>query len=254
MEFLVKSEWLLYIAAGIALLGLLYWLFSKFWGWFFIWKRSREMARKEAYDAKLRNLKKMAKRTKKAIEPEIVTDTPTYNMGIVSRRQFPNNIITFIKDKFFPKKTMMINMELVNGMHQQFLSIIKSDNTFRYRGKKYIVDAECKYYITDLKIWALDYHENFTLPIMRKIPVKAIKGTLKNTNMTEVEYATNPSTLEQFTISKIAEGIMKGAQIDQFFKQIKLMIIITMVAAVIHLLLFIQASGMLNNLNIPGIS
>ena len=66
-----------------------------------------------------------------------------------------------------------------------------------------------------------------------------------------MEDSTNPSTLENFIVSKVAEGVMKGQQIDVFFKQIKLMLMITMVAVIIHLLLFINASGMMENLKLP---
>lgn len=157
------------------------------------------------------------------------------------------------KDKYFPEKTVLINMELVNGMHTQFLTTIKPDNTFKYKGKKYLVDTESKYFVTDCKLWCYDFHEEFSLPIRRNIPITKLKKTIEHSNITEVEYATNPSTLERFTVSKIAEGIMKGQQIDEFFKRIQLLLIITMLASVIHLIIFAFKSGMLQAIKIPGI-
>jgi len=117
-----------------------------------------------------------------------------------------------------------------------------------------LFDNEAKYYIIDSKLWCYDYHENFTLPIKRKIPLTHIKKSLEHSNISEVEYATNPSTLERFTISKIAEGIMKGQAIDEFMKQIRLLLIIAMVTAVIHLALFMFKSGMLQSIKIPGVT
>jgi hypothetical protein len=162
--------------------------------------------------------------------------------------------ISHYKDKWFPQKTVLINMELANGMHKQFITLIKKDNTFKYRGKLYLVDNESKYYVIDSKIWAYDFHEDFTLPIKRKIPLIKIKKSIEHSGISEVEYMMNPSTLERFTISKIAEGIMRGQQIDEFFKRIQLLMIITMVAAVIHLVLFMFKSGMLQQIKIPGVT
>jgi F0F1-type ATP synthase assembly protein I len=71
--------------------------------------------------------------------------------------------------------------------------------------------------------------------------------------VSEVEYASNPATLEQFIVSKIAEGIMKGAALDEWMRQIRIMLIITMIGVIIHLLIFMQKSGMLSQIKIPGL-
>lgn len=156
-------------------------------------------------------------------------------------------------ERLHPETTALVSMELLNGFHRLFV-VKENDEGFQYRGKKYLFDNEAKYYIIDSKLWCYDYHENFTLPIKRKIPLTHIKKSLEHSNISEVEYATNPSTLERFTISKIAEGIMKGQAIDEFMKQIRLLLIIAMVTAVIHLALFMFKSGMLQSIKIPGVT
>ncbi len=156
-------------------------------------------------------------------------------------------------ERMHPEKTALVSMELLNGFHRLFI-VKENDEGFQYRNKKYLFDNEAKYYIIDSKLWCYDYHENFTLPIKRKIPLTHIKKSLEHSNISEVEYATNPSTLERFTISKIAEGIMKGQAIDEFMKQIRLLLIIAMVTAVIHLALFMFKSGMLQSIKIPGVT
>lgn len=156
-------------------------------------------------------------------------------------------------ERMNPETTALISMELLNGFHRLFI-VKEKDEGFQYRGKKYLFDNEAKYYIIDTKLWCYDFHENFTLPIKRKIPLTHIKKSIEHSNISEVEYATNPSTLERFTISKIAEGIMKGQAIDEFMKQIRLLLIIAMVTAVIHLALFMFKSGMLQSIKIPGVT
>jgi len=159
-------------------------------------------------------------------------------------------------------------------MHRQFL-VIENDGGFRYQNKKYIFDNESKYFVIDAKLWAFDFHEAYVMPIKRKvklstkktitieedlgfpikreIPITQIRKTLEHASISEVEYASNPSTLERFIVARIAEGIMKGQQLDEWMKQLKLFLIITMVAGIIHLILFMFKTGMLSNIgsNLP---
>lgn len=159
-------------------------------------------------------------------------------------------IVTKTKNKISSANKMLINMELRNGMHRQFFTFTQ-EPIFRFMKGCYVIDGDLKYYNVDAKCFALDYHQDFTLPIKRQLPASNIKKAIESSGTVEVENSTNPLTLENLIISKIAEGVMKGRQIDEFFKQIKLMLIITMIAAVIHLLLFINASGVLKDMKIP---
>lgn len=152
-----------------------------------------------------------------------------------------------------PATTSLINMELLNGFHKLFL-VKEKDEGFKYRGKKYLFDNEAKYFIIDSKLWAYDYHETFSLPIKRVIPVTNIRKTIEQSGVSEVEYATNPATLERFAVSKIAEGIMRGAELDAVFKFLKLMSVIILVVVVLHLVLFAQKSGVLSQVAIPGVN
>lgn len=163
----------------------------------------------------------------------------------------PKKSLYWYMKNFTKSKNVLINMELTNGMHRSFLISIK-DGGFKYMNKKYVIDEDSKYYNMDAKMYAYDYHEAFTLPIKRSIPVQSIRKTMSD--VTEVEYTTNPETLEHFLISKVTENVLKAQQIDVAIKQIKLLLIITMIAAIAHLLLFIQKTGMLNSINIPGLS
>ena len=84
--------------------------------------------------------------------------------------------------------------------------------------------------------------------------VKDIKMEDFKDKISEVEYASNPATLDRFIRAKIAEGMMRGNAIDEIMKQLKLFGIITLITVVIHLMLFMHASGMLSNLQVPGIT
>ncbi len=154
------------------------------------------------------------------------------------------------KEKYFPAKIVMINMELINGFHRS-MTVIEKDGGFVFRGKKYIFDDDSKYYNMDAKLYVFDFHENLVLPVRRKIPVTAIKKTIESTEEIDIEYAINPSTLQRFMTAKIAEGVMKGTMLDEFLRKLQMFIIVIMVAVLVHLALFIYASGILQNIQMP---
>ena len=75
-----------------------------------------------------------------------------------------------------PQNILLVNMELNNNFHTMFLAFIK-EGIFKYKQGTYVIDETKHYYISDLKIYAADYHESFALPIIRKLPVADIKKT-----------------------------------------------------------------------------
>ena len=159
---------------------------------------------------------------------------------------------TWYLEKYHPGRIVLINMELTNGFHKLFI-VKEKDEGFVFRGKKYIFDDDSKYYNLDTKLYTFDFHEQIALPFKRKIPVTQIKKTLESTEGVDIEYAINPSTLQRFMTAKIAEGIMKGTQLDEFMKKLQMFLIVTMIAVLIHLALFLYGSGMLKNIKVPGL-
>ena len=158
-----------------------------------------------------------------------------------------------IMDKLSPQKTMLIRMELRTGMHDEFM-ITSNTDSFKYLGSTYILDGEQKYFVASSKCYAMDYHQDFSLPIKRKIPVEDIKKTIQAMRIVDVENATNPATLKAFIESKVIQQVMKGQQMDEIFKKIMLWLIVSALASLIHLILYMVKSGMLNNVKIPGVN
>jgi len=148
---------------------------------------------------------------------------------------------------------MLINMELANGFHRTFLVRQKDDN-FKYDDKVYIIDNELKYYNLDSRLWQLDYHENLTIPVKRKIPLTEIQKSIATGKLNSIETATNPALIEKFVTSKITESLMKGGQFVEFLKQFRFYIVVIMIVSIIHLGLFMYGSGMLSNIRIPMIN
>ena len=176
-------------------------------------------------------------------------DIPLRDIDIVKGRWFRDRkqFLAKVKDKYFTHKVVVINMELLNGFHKSFV-VMESDGGFKFGKGKYLLDNESKYYNTSIKMWCYDFHQAFALPIKRSIPVTDIKKAVDFSGLTEVESATNPRTLENFVKSKIAEGLFKGGKLDEWVRQIKLMSLIILIGVIVHLLLFMQKTGMLQQL------
>jgi hypothetical protein len=158
-----------------------------------------------------------------------------------------------VMDKVKPEKSLLIRMELMTGNHVEFMISLFEDR-FVYQGRTYIIDETCKYYVASSKCYALDYHQDYSLPVKRHINANKIKDMIRKGGLVEVEEATNPKLLSTFQKSTVMEMMMKAQSQEDFYKQMKLIgILITFIVAA-HFLLYLNETGALSNLNIPFLS
>lgn len=146
---------------------------------------------------------------------------------------------------------ILINMELNNGDFMQFVANIEKGH-FKFAGKTYIIDVALQYYLISARMYCLDYHESFTMPIKRRIPIKEIQKSMTSSKLNEehIFYATNPKTLENFLTSSTIEKILSGGQLDAWLRQCRLLLIIILFVVVIHMLLFVFKTGMLSKIHL----
>jgi len=147
-----------------------------------------------------------------------------------------------------PDKVVLIRMEMNNGQYKEFLVAEDEKEGFIHKGKKYIFDLDARYFVINSNMWAYDYHESLVIPIKRRIPVNEIKATMESSNITEVENAINPVTLERFIKSEIAQGILQGATIGRLFKVMLILLIIILVVSAVGMLIGLIDSGVIQNL------
>lgn len=136
-----------------------------------------------------------------------------------------------------------VNMELRNGMHIQFVAYI-SHPYFIWKKGLYIIDDELKYWNSTVGMFAIDYHQDLSLPIKKKVNVNEIKHTVESVGGFEVETALNPHSLKQWLESDVVQKIIKGQELDQFMRRLMTISIIGALAAIAMLLLFMWKSGM----------
>lgn len=196
------------------------------------------------------DIKKLEKQIKEAQDYETSIKTLPENS---KERTHVRGVKAKVMDRVKPERTYLINMELRNGMHTT-LSINTSKNHFKYAGGVYVIDPQMQYFHVASRTYALDYHQDFTLPIKREFDVKGIQATIKQLGRIDPEQittATNPSALESFMEGKVIEQLMKAQDIDAFFKQMRLIFIIGLVLNALTFIILVKSTGMLDNLKLP---
>jgi len=166
---------------------------------------------------------------------------PIYKYNVTE--QLPKRERKYLKKN--PSRTFIVVIELNNGM-EITLAAIDKEGIFEFDNKDYIIIPEMKRYNCSLNNYVLYYHENFCLPIIKKIHDKELRIPLnKNFETTqiidaitssdykEIEYATSPKYIYNLINAKLGEQLAKGAQIDEFFKSIKTFIIITLIIGIL---------------------
>ena len=154
------------------------------------------------------------------------------------------------KDAFYPERTMLVNMELRNGFHTTLIIFLKKPY-FTFANGNYIIDDDFKYYDVSSKLWCLDYHQDISFPIKRHIDVNKINKLMRNKGVSDVDNAINPMTLKQLIESDVVQKVMKGAELDEVFKFLKLMIILTFIGVCIIIVILIKSTGILSGMKVP---
>jgi hypothetical protein len=204
--------------------------------------------------------KKLKKQKKEESPPEILSHPHYHNLNQRPERlkeysiwQSGSRIKRFFRKRKYglnSDRAILINMELNIGDHISFIAY-EQDGGFVYKKKRYLFDYQTMYYNMSHKLWCYDYHENFCLPIKRQVPTRELRGEIAENagdDMTEgyaqVEYLTNPKTLYEYSIAKLAEGILRGAALEQWLKRIFFISIIAALAGVIAIIvLFVKFRG-----------
>lgn len=156
--------------------------------------------------------------------------------------------LTKIKFNKQTEKAFVVEMFHRNGTKSFFL-VFPTTNSFVRNKKRYIIDEEYKYYNNSTKNWALTYHEDISVPLDIGINTNKINKAL-NQSDSEIRSAINPESLEIYMKSSFVQKIMQGEEMDKIFKRLILLGMVGAIGTIIHLLLFVQMSGMLDKIGL----
>lgn len=178
---------------------------------------------------------------KKELEKDILTETTALSKW------------ESFKYRFTKSTTFFIVMRLRNGSRTQF-TINTTNPYFDYDGGTYIIDEECKFLMSSSNMYALEYHQDISLPIRIHVDVKNIVSASKNVPAAvEVEKFMNPFSLRQYVVSKFIQDAVKGAgKLTEEINMIKLIIIVNLILSVLIMIVMLKSTKMLDNIHIPG--
>jgi hypothetical protein len=145
------------------------------------------------------------------------------------------------KDNKHPGQTFMVNMELRNGTHTHFM-VLLSQKYYDYEEGRYIIDDIYKYYDSSWKLYCLDYHQDCCLPLKRKFDLKEIQKVVMQDGDIDTETSIDPKSLKIFMESDIIQKVMKGAEMENWIRFIKMMLIVLVVEVSILLLILLKVA------------
>lgn len=195
-------------------------------------------------------------RIKKELEKkyynDMKEDTPykllkNFNPISTNRKFSYKKIRDWYRNKYKPNKINLINMELSNGFHTSFL-VLEKDGGFIFNKKQYVLDPDLKAFHTGANLFFFDFHENYALPVQRKLPLKQLFDTMTSVAESEIQYATNPSTLEKFISSEIAKQVLKSAQLDEWMRRAMTMLLFILIIGAGTAVYLLYSTGAFQNI------
>ena len=146
-----------------------------------------------------------------------------------------------------PSSQIFIMMEQRSGKWDMFFEKDTSES-FTYKGGEYVIDNDSMFYVAPLGMFALKYHQDLSIPVSQKIPVKTIEKAINASGTLDIENATNPSVVKTFIISDVIKDVIQSSGIHTYLKAMKLLVIITVIITTLHFLTYLMKSGIMKEL------
>jgi len=175
-------------------------------------------------------------------------DTPRVQLDLLKPKNWLD--IKARIQKIDKRKCFSITMDLRNGKTDRFI-VEPVEKTFIYMRGVYIIDENVMYEDISQKMNALDYHQDLSLPYLKKINVKEIKEELIKCADDQIVSAMNPSSLYYFMKSQVIERVIMGGELDKALKVIKILALVCMIVGVLTFLILLKGSGILNSIHLP---
>jgi len=152
-------------------------------------------------------------------------------------------IAEIIKQKKHKQKIFMILMQNRNGKYSQF-TIATAAQTFTYHKGTYYIDPDMVRENVFAKMNMLFYHQDCCIPFKIDFNIGELRSKLQESN-SDVEKAINPITLKSFINAQVIEKVLKGAEMSNELKMIKMIVIINTIAIVGLGLMIAKMGGMI---------
>jgi hypothetical protein len=201
------------------------------------------------------------KTKKEESKPLIHEDkTPTELYEILSKQKIENqgfqrNMSTFsfqywreeYRNKYQKKTTFLIWMQLRNGKMNQFKVSTSKKYFEKFKGI-YFLDSDMSREETHSRLNVLYYHQDICTPFKIEFDVSEIHELIRQGEKSDVESqsidkALNPTSLKGFINSEVIEKVLKGQELSDEMRLIKILLIILMILQVIGLFILAKSLG-----------
>lgn len=181
---------------------------------------------------------------KKKTDPKIKIFDPTEKSGIAK-------IKAIIKKSLKKDQAIMVYMMLRNGKEGQFIVYPNGQKSFTFKGGEYVIDPDMMVENISTGLFCLHYHQDICIPFKEDIEVEDIIDAVEKSEDMNTAKAINPNNLKTFMTSEVIEKVLKGEELEKYLKSMKFFLIITMLLAAAAVLILVNETGMLSNLNLP---
>lgn len=130
------------------------------------------------------------------------------------------------KQVFKKRDIFLVIMQLRNGKYDMF-TIATTHNYFSYKRGMYYVDPDMVREDSHTGLNSLYYHQDCSVPFKLTFDLDKLRETVRNED-TSVEKALNPNNLKGFINSQVIEKVLKGQELTDDMRFIKMMIVIVL--------------------------
>lgn len=146
------------------------------------------------------------------------------------------------KEKNMRRKLYLIIMHLRNDKYD-FFYVATNNAYFEYKEGLYHIDPDMVREDTHSKLSTLYYNQDISTPFKINFDLDELHTQIQKEGDVTVDKALNPFSLKAFINSQVIEKVLKGQELSDELKLIKILIIILLLLTVIGLIMTARANG-----------
>lgn len=149
--------------------------------------------------------------------------------------------IEYYKAKHMKRRIFLIVMQLRNGKYDIF-TIVTNQSYFERNSGMYHIDTDMAREDLHSKMNLLYYHQDISSPFRIDFDLGRIHKLMETNEESTIDKALNPSSLKGFINSQVIEKVLKGQELSDEMRFLKIIMIINLIITII--LGFMIAKGM----------
>jgi hypothetical protein len=157
------------------------------------------------------------------------------------------------KRNFKAGQIILVVMFMRNATIEMF-TVAENGEKFKYKSGTYVIDTAKIHRDNQTNLSTLFYHQDISIPInfILDIDTNKIKSQIEKLPDTraKIDKAINPYSLDRFITAEVIQQAIKGQEISDVMRFLKMMMIINTIALGIILFITLQASGILTQVGI----